>query len=508
MIDPEAQGRLPGISPVSIVDIGSNSIRLVVYEGISRTPAVLFNEKVLCGLGKGLADTGRLNPEGFDLALNSLRRFRALSDQARARSMWVLATAAAREASNGSQFIQQAEQILGCHVRVLTGEEEAIYSALGIVSGFYEPDGIAGDLGGGSLELIDVKGRHYGKGVTLPLGGLRLADVSGQSLEKAQSIAKKLVKEQEWLKEGQGRTFYAVGGTWRAIAKLHMELSSYPLHLMQGYELPLAEMMKLLEQIGSGNGVPEKAWQTISKNRRSLLPYGAIAMAETLKAMKPAQIAFSVQGVREGYLYSMLDREEQIKDPLLNAAEEFAILRARSPEHARELSAWTGRMVPLFGVEETEEEARYRRAACFLADVSWRSHPDYRGLHSLNIIAQSALSGVSHPGRAFIALANYYRFEGLKDDGATRDLASIAPTRLVEHAKLIGGLMRVAYQFSAAMPGVVEQLTFAPPLEADSKLELELVVPNNLRNFVGARVEGRLQQLAKLTGKKLGFRFE
>ncbi len=508
MVEPEAQGRLPGIAPVSIVDIGSNSIRLVVYEGKSRTPAVLFNEKVLCGLGRGLADSGRLNPEGVDLALKSLRRFRALSEQARARNIWVLATAAAREASNGSKFIAEAEEILGCHVRVLTGEEEAIYSALGIVSGFHEPDGIAGDLGGGSLELIDVKGRRYGKGITLPLGGLRLSDVSGNSLEKAQTIAKKLVKEQDWLSDGKGRTFYAVGGTWRAIAKLHMELTAYPLHLMQGYELPYDEIMKLLSQISSGKDVPEKAWLSISKNRRSLLPYGAIAMAETLKAMKPSKVAFSVQGVREGYLFSMLDREEQRKDPLLNASEEFAILRARSPEHARELVSWTGRMMPVFGVEETEEEARLRKAACFLADVSWRSHPDYRGLHSLNIIAQSALSGVSHSGRAFIALANYYRFEGLKDDGSTKDLAGIATPRLLELAKLLGGLMRVAYQFSAAMPGVVERLAFAPPVDKDSKVDLELFVPYDLRSFAGSRVEGRLQQLAKLTGKQLGFRFE
>lgn len=508
MIDPEAQGRLPGIAPVSIVDIGSNSIRLVVYEGSSRTPAVLFNEKVLCGLGKGLASSGRLNPEGVELALKSLRRFRALSEQARARNMWVLATAAAREAANGSKFIVEAEEILGCHIRILTGEEEAIYSALGIMSGFHEPDGIAGDLGGGSLELIDVKGRHYGKGVTLPLGGLRLADMAGNDLDKAKDIAKKLVKEQDWLKDGKDRTFYAVGGTWRSLAKLHMELTSYPLHLMQGYELSYDEITKLLDQVGKGSGVPEKAWQTISKNRRTLLPFGAIAMAETLKAMKPSKVAFSVQGVREGYLYSMLDREEQRKDPLLNAAEEFAILRARSPEHARELASWTGRMMPVFGIEESEEEARYRQAACFLADVSWRSHPDYRGLHSLNIIAQSALSGVSHSGRAFIALANYYRFEGVKDDGSTKDLAGIATPRLLELAKLLGGLMRVAYQFSAAMPGVVEQLAFAPPVDGESKNDLELIVPFGLRNFAGARVDNRLQQLARLTGKKLGFRFE
>ena len=222
--------------------------------------------------------------------------------------------------------------------------------------------------------------------------------------------------------------------------------------------------------------------------------------------MKPSKVIFSVLGVREGFLYSMLDEEERAKDPLLAATEELALLNARSPEHARELAAWTGPVMSAFGIEETEEEARYRQAACFLADVSWRSHPDYRGIHSLNVIAQSSLAGVTHPGRAYIALANYYRYEGLRDDGSTAALASIATPRLRELAKLLGGLLRVVYPFSAAMPGVVSDLGFEPPAN-NPEIDLELVVPARLRNFSGERVDGRLQQLAKLTGKRLAFRY-
>ena len=201
----EAQGRLPGIAPVSVVDIGSNSIRLVIYEGLSRAPTVLFNEKVLCGLGKGVATTGRMDEDGVERALVALRRFRALSNQAQATRMYVLATAAAREASNGPDFIRRAEEILGHEIQVLTGEEEAKYSALGVVSGFHDADGIAGDLGGGSLELIDIKGKGFGKGVTLPLGGLRLSESVEGSLPKARALARKLVGDVSLLKKGQGR---------------------------------------------------------------------------------------------------------------------------------------------------------------------------------------------------------------------------------------------------------------------------------------------------------------
>jgi len=419
MVESEAQGRLPGIAPVSVVDIGSNSIRLVVYEGMSRSPTVLFNEKVLCGLGKGVALTGKMDEDSVARALAALHRFKALSDQARAATMYVLATAAAREASNGPDFIHQAETILKRKVRVLSGEEEAKFASLGIISGFYNPDGIAGDLGGGSLELIDIKGKEFGKGITLPLGGLRLSEYAGGSLSKAQTFARKQLKTAKLLSKGEGRTFYAVGGTWRNIAKLHMEITHYPLHMMQGYEVSFEGMMQFLDQVVTARDSREPALQAVSKHRRSLLPFGAVAMKEVLSAMKPSLISFSAQGVREGYLYSLLSEAERRADPLLAAAGELAILRARSPEHARELAEWTGRMMPLFGIQETEEESRYRQAACLLADISWRAHPDYRGLQALNVIAHSSFVGISHPGRAFIALSNYYRFEGLHDDGAT-----------------------------------------------------------------------------------------
>ena len=506
MVESEAQGRLHGIVPVSVVDIGSNSVRVVIYEGLTRSPAILFNEKVLCGLGKGIATTGRMDEVAVERALLALRRFRALSEQGHAREMYALATAAAREASNGPDFIQRAEEILGVKIRVLSGEEEAQFSALGVISGYYSADGIAGDLGGGSLELIDIRGKKFGKGITLPLGGLRLSEASGGSIAKARELVLKNIKTASLLEKGAGRTFYAVGGTWRNIAKLHMEMRNYPLHMMQGYELTLDEVLEFLGEVVEMRDPKAPELRSISKNRRALLPYGAIAMQEVLGAMQPSHISFSAQGVREGYLYSLLKEPERALDPLLSIAGELAILRARSPEHARELAAWTGHMMPFFDIEETVEESRYRQAACLLADISWRAHPDYRGLQALNIIAHSSLGGITHAGRAFLALTNYYRFEGLDDDGATGGLAAIATPTLIERAKLLGGLLRVVYLFSASMPGMVGHLTFRRSENPD--LDLEFVVPHIYRHFAGEKLDGRLLQLAKLTGKRLAFRFE
>ncbi|MCV3738174.1 exopolyphosphatase [Rhizobium sp. TRM96647] len=506
MVESEAQGRLPGIAPVSVVDIGSNSVRLVIYEGMSRAPAILFNEKVMCGLGKGLAKTGRMDDASVERALAALHRFKALSKQARATRMYALATAAAREAENGPAFIERAEEILEHKVRVLSGTEEAYFSALGIISGFHDPDGIVGDLGGGSLELVDVSGDAIGTGMTLPLGGIRLSESSGGSVAQARVIARRYLKTAGLLKRGQGRTFYAVGGTWRSLAKLHMELNNYPLHMMQGYEISYDRAMDFLTYVVTTKDTKDPAYAAISKNRRNLLPYGAVAMQETIALMRPSKVSFSSQGVREGYLYSLLPEKEKQRDPLLAAAEELAILRARSPEHARELADWTGRVMPQFGIEETAQEARYRRAACLLADISWRAHPDYRGLQALNIISHGTFTGITHSGRAYIALANYYRFEGLYDDGATSPLAAIATPRMLMLSKLLGGLLRIVYLFSASMPGVVPRLQVRPSIAPDT--DLDFVVPAEYADFSGERIEGRLQQLAKLTGLKLAFRFE
>jgi exopolyphosphatase/guanosine-5'-triphosphate,3'-diphosphate pyrophosphatase len=395
-----SQGRLQDRRPLSIIDIGSNSIRLVVYEGIARSPTVLFNEKMLAGLGRGIVSTGKLDPEAVRRALEEFRRFRALSDQAGAVELHVIATAAAREAENGMDFIHRAEEILGAEIRVLSGREEAHYSALGIISGFHPVDGIAGDLGGGSLELVDVSGKTIGDGITLPLGGLRLQDMAKNSPAAAAKIVQTELKRATLLTNGEGRTFYCVGGTWRNLARLHMNVTGYSLNVMHHYELGVESSAAFLKQVASGDIDKMKGIQRISKSRRALLPYGAAVLQEIVEAMKPSKIVVSALGVREGYLYSLLNDEDRKRDPLISAAEELAVLRARSVTHARELAAWTGEAFDMFGLVETEEDTRYRQAACLLADIGWRAHPEYRGIQSLNIIAHASFIGVDHPGRA------------------------------------------------------------------------------------------------------------
>ncbi len=494
-----SQGRLQDRRPLSVIDIGSNSIRLVVYEGIARSPTVLFNEKMLAGLGRGIVSTGKLDPEAVKRAVEEFRRFRALSDQAGAEELHVIATAAAREAENGLDFIHRAEEILKTEIRVLSGREEAHYSALGVISGFHPANGIAGDLGGGSLELIDVNGEAIGDGITLPLGGLRLQDMARNSPLEAAKIAKRELVRAKLLKGGEGRAFYCVGGTWRNLARLHMNAIGYPLNVMHHYEFGVESSAAFLRQVARGDIDKIKGVERVSKNRRILLPYGAIVLQEIIAAMKPSKIVVSALGVREGFLYSLLSPKERSADPLISAAEELAVLRARSVTHARELAKWTGKSFAAFNIDETGDEARYREAACLLADIGWRAHPEYRGMQSLNIIAHASFIGVDHPGRAFIALANLFRHEGVFDNSVAPEMRALATPRYLERARLLGALLRVVYLLSASMPGVIPKLRW----RSQPNGGLALVIPASHAGLDGERPAGRLAQLARITGRNL-----
>ena len=488
-------GRLAGGGPIAIVDIGSNSVRLVVYEKLGRAATPLFNEKELCGLARGVATRGRLDPGAIASALLALRRFRALGDQMRVEAMHVLATAAPREALNGPEFITAVEQVMGVPVRLLSGTEEARLTALGVISGIHTPDGIAGDLGGGSLEVVDVRGATVGTGETFPLGGLRLEEASEKSMKKAEKLVADALAGSSVLTKGERRPFYAIGGTWRSLARLHMRQKGYPLHVMHQYAIPSGEAADFCRMVIRRDIASLDSIEVVSRNRWSLLPYGAAVLDQVIKVMRPSEIVMSALGVREGHLYDLLPPEEKARDPLIVACEELAFLRSRSPRHVAELSPWSERVFAALGLEETPEEARLRHAACLLADIGWRAHPEYRGEQSLNLIAHAAFIGIDHPGRAYLALANFYRHEGLIDEALSPHIRELASTRLMERARALGATLRVAYLISGAMPDVVGRTRIEPRGRA-----LTLVLPPDLAPLGGARVERRLGQLARLAG--------
>lgn len=489
-------GDAPARTPVAIIDIGSNSVRLVAYHRLTRAPTPLYNEKVLCGLGRNVITTGRLNEEAVRRALAALARFRVLCEVMKIDRVFVLTTAAARDAENGPDFLAAAEAACGHPIELLSGRREAELSALGVISGFHAPDGVVGDLGGGSLELVDVRGATVGQGVTMPLGGLALQDLTGGSPKKAQKIVRDhLKKAAPQLETLRGRSFYAVGGTWRALARLHQAARLYPFHVMHGYCVEPSDELNFLEVVERVDTALLADVETISEARRPLLAYGAIVLEEIIRIGRPREVAISASGVREGLLYEQLDRETRAVDPLLAAASELNVLRARSPGHANDLIAWTDRFVSALDGPETADERRLRHAACLLSDIGWRAHPDYRGEHSIDVITQGAFVGIDHPGRAYLALAVYFRHEGVAAEKASPMLRGLAGPRLFERARLLGGLLRVAFPVSAGMAGTLPRI---PIGVADGKVLL--TIPAEWRALAGERILGRVRGLGRVIG--------
>jgi exopolyphosphatase/guanosine-5'-triphosphate,3'-diphosphate pyrophosphatase len=494
----DAQGRLDHGPPIAVVDIGSNSVRLVVYEGLTRSPTELFNEKALCGLGREVQTTRLLAADAVQHALSTLRRFRALCETMRVKKTFAIATAACRDAKNGPAFIKLAERTIGADIDVLSGAREAELTALGVISGVHRGDGVVGDLGGGSLELVDVHGMHARRGLTRPLGGLALADISAKSLKKAEKFVKKTLGGLPVLRDCEDRSFYAVGGTWRSLARLHMWQTGYPLHVMHGYAIAADEALEFARLVHRVDVDTLSNIEVVNNARRPLLPYAALVLEYILRIGKPRQVVFSALGVREGLLYSLLKKKEQEKDALIEAARHLNQLRSRSPRHGEELIGWTDRFMATSGLDETGEERRLRHAACLLGDIGWRAHPDYRGEQSLNIIAHGGFSGIDHPGRAYLALAVFFRHVGLvMDDELSPRLRELVSTRMLDRARVLGAAMRLAYVISAAMPGVLEETSLAI-----ERHRLALRLPGEFAALAGERVLNRLRSLARLIGRE------
>lgn len=493
-----AQGRLDHGPPVGVIDIGSNSVRLVVYEGLTRSPTPIFNEKVLAGLGREVQSTGLLAPDAVRQALLALKRFRALCDTLKVERVFGIATAACRDARNGPAFIEEAEHLSRIKIDVLSGRREAELSALGVMSGIYRPSGLVADLGGGSLELVDIHGERLQRGITLPLGGLALQDASKKSLKKAEKIVADALHDVKAGAAGKGRSLYAVGGAWRALARLHMAQTGYPLHVMHAYRMRARNAIEFCELVRRVNADTLSQIDVVADARRPLLAYAALVLEHLVRRTKPTDVVISALGVREGLLYSMLKVREQRKDALIDAARNLNLLRSRSPLHGEELVAWTDRFFASSGIDETDEERRLRHAACLVADVGWRTHPDYRGEQSLNIIAHASFVALDHPARAFLALSVYFRHVGIThDDELSPRLRELASTRLLDHARVLGAAMRVAYMISASMPGVLPET----PLRVE-RGRLVLRMRGKYAALAGDRVFNRLRTLARLIGRE------
>ena len=490
----------------AVIDIGSNSVRLVVYDSLRRAPWREFNEKILCGLGSELASTGRLSVKGSGKAVRAVRRFMALLASMDIGHLDVVATAAVREAEDGDQFVARLLAEAGANVRVLSGREEAFYAAQGVRCSIPDADGIVGDLGGGSLELVMMNKGAVGEGHTLPLGALRLAEESGGDLNAAAAIARHSLDALPWLAENKGRSFYAVGGAWRTLARVHMHSCDYPLHIIGQYTLSGDEAMAFCEQMMwaeqkgwffrptkkiRNNVIPNVAG--VSRARRESLPVALLSFYELLRISQPAQVIFCAEGLREGLIFESLDEKTKAYDPLISACRDMAASFGRFGLEEQAMVGWTNALFE----EETPEQERLRRAACLLGDIGWRAHPDYRDQQAFNWVLQAPFIGIDHAGRVSLAVSAFARYRGRGGTADMGDVPKILDEASVIRARAIGLALRLAHIISGSTPRLLSKCK----LHRDGET-LVLNLFGSIDIFDGDAVETRLGDLAKVLSLK------
>ncbi len=484
--DPAARA----LSRVGVVDVGSNSVRLVVFDGAARSPAYFYNEKIMCALGRDMGETGRLNPEGRARALAALRRFQLLARGMGLAPLTAVATAAVREAGDGPDFCAQVERETGLKLWVIDGEEEARLSAQGVLLGWPDARGLVCDIGGSSMELAEVGGGRVGRRLTSPLGPLKLQGIGGGQKGRRDHIRAVIEDLAERIGTHHKRLFL-VGGSWRAIARLDMERRGYPLHVLHEYRMSPKSARDTLKWIARHDPAELGARTGTSQTRMALVPLAGEVLRRLIKTFGPKEIALSSYGIREGMLYEQMPERARRRDPLIEACRFAESRDARRPGFGRALY---GFIRPVFR-NERPETRRLIKAACLLHDVTWRAHPDYRAEVCFDNATRANLGGLTHEERVWLGLALLHRYKKNRDGTRFADLFALISERRALQAEAVGKAMRFGAMFSVEDPETVARLEWMP-----KKRVLKLGLTPTGNDLFGEVAQARFKALAQVLG--------
>jgi exopolyphosphatase/guanosine-5'-triphosphate,3'-diphosphate pyrophosphatase len=482
----------PTLPRCGVVDLGSNSVRLVIFEGHTRNPISIFNEKAVLRLGRGLQTTGRLNEDGMDQALMVMQRYHLVARAMGADPFEVLATAAVRDAENGPAFVETLrKQLPGVPFHILTGNEEACYAADGMLCGIPAADGVLADIGGGSMEVVRLTAGIRGDSQTLRLGVIRLAEHAAGDPLRARSIAEEALQTVPWLADAAGRDLYLVGGAWRALARIHMAQVGYPLSMVHRYTIGREEARELTTLLSTA---PRRVLERLPgapRRRIDDLPFAAVVLRRLLRATAARQVVFSASGLREGWFMRRMPLDIQRQDPLLSAAWEMAARHGRDPSLPPSLVEWTQPLFP----RETPEDAKLREAMCWVSDIGSHDHPEFRAEQAFLRVLRQPGVGLDHHARAFLALAVALRYEAASDAPFLRPARLLLDIGSANRAEVLGIALRLAYTLSAGTKALL----------AGTRLRIEgarlvLRLRENSGVFAGESVIRRLERLAQAVG--------
>lgn len=474
---------------LGVVDVGSNSVRMVIFDGAARSPAYFFNEKILCGLGVGLAETGKLNPDGRDRALVALKRFALLAESMDAEPLYCVATAAVREALDGPDFVGEVEQQTGLKLKVASGEDEARLSAQGVLLGWPTANGLMCDIGGSSMELAEIADGEVGQCMTSALGPQKLRPYEENGTLDAE-ISKR-VGELKSVITNTYDTLFLVGGSWRAISRLDMERRNYPLKVLHEYAMSPEQALETAAWIETQDVETLRGLTGSSPERMRLVPVAAKILQELIRQFKPSEIATSSYGIREGLLYEQMPQSLRKRDPLIEACLFMERASSRNPGFGKSLNEF---LEPLFDGADRERK-RLIRAACLLHDVTWRAHPDYRAEVCFDNATRANLGGLDHKGRVFLGAALLHRYKNSGSGTVFDNVTALLTQEERKSAVILGKAMRFGAMLSGASKKMMCELKF----HRDDQV-LELVLRPKSRDLFGEVVLTRFESLAKAMG--------
>lgn len=480
-------------SYVAIIDIGSNAVRLVVYDGLNRAPVRIHNERNICHLGADIVKTGKLNPEGIRSALSSLGRFSGLLEAMNVSKVYAVATAAVRDAKDGRDFIQQVEKDYGLKVMVIDGEEEARLTALGVLMNGLGRDGIIGDYGGGSLELIEVhKGEILNK-ASLPLGSHRLHALP--SREDRIAVIEKHLDSVEFLENGESKNFYALGGAWRGMALAHMHMTDHPLLVLDHYTMDGVKAASFAELISKQSPAALEKTAGLPEKRLKDMGVAALAMERLLQKLNPSRVIFSATGLREGLLFDHLPAALQEQDVLMAGCRKIALKISRF-DNLKDFNTLMHWMTPLFKDHDVRL-LRLLEASCLLSDTGWFEHEDYQARHAFERILILPLYGIDHVERAFLAMVQYARYAGSFTDKAIQPVRTLLNDDAVDLANMTGRALRLGYLMTGGALSLLKDSSLAV-----SSKNLTLTLSGKSQALNADLIGKSLNHLASAIGKK------
>jgi exopolyphosphatase/guanosine-5'-triphosphate,3'-diphosphate pyrophosphatase len=295
---------------IAIIDIGSNSVRMVVYRVAGRAHDVILEKKATCGLARCMSEKKpKLDRKGMALTLKTLRKFGGILRKQKIGKVLAIGTAAMRMVAHtraGKKFHRKAEGALGHKIKIISGRMEARLTARGVMSALPKASGICGDLGGGSLELASIARGRVNHTATLALGSLTLVHESGHNPLKAEKLMHARLGRVKWFGKTRAKAFFPIGGSWRAVGRIMRSMHHQRPKRIHGFTIRAGLALKYAHAIELMKPSKFRTMPRKIRQRADVIPYAAAVLAELMARIKPQRITFSAHGVREGLLMSKI----------------------------------------------------------------------------------------------------------------------------------------------------------------------------------------------------------